>query len=80
MQFFPVELKKALCKIDQNNIYLIIFVILGYLAFSLYNKSKGTLSPEEKARKYRKSIKYFNKHQKENEEFFLGPEENIATS
>lgn len=74
-----VELKKALCKIEQNNFGLILMFILGYIVFSLYSKYKTTISEEEKARRYRKSIKYFNKHQNENEEFFFGINEIDAT-
>lgn len=73
---FTFELKKALCKIDQNNFGLIFMFLLGFIIFSLYNKSKTQISDEEKARRYRKSIKYFNRHQKENEEFFFGVTEN----
>lgn len=75
-----VQLKKALCQIDQNNYGLIFMFLLGYILFSLYNKSKLQLSDEEKARRYRKSIKYLNKHQKEDEEFFFGVTENETTT
>ena len=71
-----VELKKVLCKLDQNNYGLIIMFLLGYIIFSLFNKSKDTTTEEEKARKYRKSIKYLNKYQQENEDFFFGVSEN----
>ena len=71
-----VELKKALCQIDQNDYSMIFMFLLGYILFSLYNKSKNQISDEDKARRSRKSIKFFNRHQKENEEFFLGAPEN----
>ncbi len=67
-----IEMKNLLCKLEQNNYTLIIFFMLGYLIFSLINKKTNTITEEEKARKYRKSIKYLNKHLKENEEFFMG--------
>jgi hypothetical protein len=74
-----VELKKALCKIEQNNIGLIFMFILGYIIFSLYNKYQNNISEEEKTRRYRKSVKYLNKYQRENEEFFIGSTENEGT-
>jgi len=70
-----IELKQALCYLDQNNYALIIMFLLGYIIFSFYFKSKNEISEEEKARKFRKSIKYFNKHLKDNEEFFFGNSE-----
>lgn len=67
-----VVLKKALYKLEQNNFGLIFLFLLGYLLFTFYYKYKNSLSEEEKARRFRKSIKYLNKHQKENEDFFFG--------
>lgn len=70
-----VELKNVLCKIDQNNFGLIFMFFFGYIVFFLYNKFTDPISDEEKARKLRKSIKYLNKYQKENEDFFFGSSE-----
>jgi len=70
-----VVLKKALCQFEQNNYGLIFLFLLGYLIFTCYNKYKNSLSEEEKARRFRKSIKYLNKHKKENEDFFFGVSE-----
>lgn len=72
-----IELRRALCKIDKENIFLIVFFILGYLIFSYINLPKNPLTEEQIARNYRKSIKYFNKHQAENDAFYFGLGENI---
>lgn len=73
-----LELQNLLCRLDQSNFGLVIMFLFGFIVFSLYNKLTDTISDQEKARKYRKSIKYLNKYQKENEEFFFGAAEDEA--
>lgn len=72
-----IEIKRALCKIDKENIFIFLFFILGYLIFSYINLPKNPLTEEQINRNYRKSIKYFNRHQAENEAFYFGLGENI---
>ena len=69
------QLKKILCELDQNNIYLILVFITSYIFFNLYNQYTDKISPEEKARRFRKSVNYLNKYKTENEEFFMGNQE-----
>jgi len=66
------DLKNILFKIDQSNLSLITLFLFGYIAFSLFNKLTNKTSDEDNARNFRKSIKYLDKYQKENEEFFFG--------
>ena len=56
---------------DKQNIYILLCLILGYFISSLLNKEKKQ-TEEEINRNYRKSLKYFKKHQAENEAFFNG--------
>ena len=67
-----IEIKRAICNIDKENIFLLFFFILGYVIFSYLNAPKNPLTEEQKNRNYRKSINYFNRHQTENEAFYFG--------
>ena len=72
-----IELKKALCRMDKENMFIFFFFILGYFIFTYMNAPKNPLTEEQINRNYRKSIKFFNRHQAENEAFFFGIGENI---
>ena len=69
MQIFD-DIFTAIQKMNKENIYIFLFLILGYMISSLINKEKNPLTEEEINRKYRRSLKYFNRHQAENETFF----------
>ena len=72
-----IELKKALCRMDKENICIFFFFILGYIICSYIFAPKNPFTQEQRDRNYRKSIKYFNRHQAENEAFYFGIGENI---
>ena len=76
----PVEMKNFLCRIDQSSNGSIIMLLCGFVVFSLFNKFYNIISEEEKPRNIRKSFKYLNKYQKENEEFFNVAEETDAST
>ena len=62
---------------DKENIFIFFFFILGYFIFSYMNAAKNPLTEEQINRNYRKSIKFFNRHQAENEAFYFGIGENL---
>jgi hypothetical protein len=62
--------RSFLCPEVETNAVVVLVFLLSFLFFRYVFNAKS-LTPEEEARKKRKSEKYFNKYQKENEEFFM---------
>jgi hypothetical protein len=72
-----IDIKRAICNFDKENILIFFFFTLGYIIFSYINTPKNPLTEEQKNRNYRKSIKYLNRHQMQNEAFFYNLADNI---
>jgi hypothetical protein len=54
-----------------RNIYVIAAFFISFLIFSIYAKYTDKMCEEDKAELKEKSEEYFQKHRRENEEFFL---------
>lgn len=56
---------------DGNGL-IILFFLMGYIFYQIFGEIFIKENPEERERKIKKCEKYFEKHRKENEEFFFG--------
>lgn len=62
-----------LCEETNNNhSWVIIYFLIGFILYQIFGEFLIKQNREERERKLKKCAKYFEKHRKENEDFFFG--------